>query len=66
MPAAPTAAPTARPVSNIDWWTVQTAPEAGANAQGNAALLAEFAKTPAGKFVNVKPTFLPETASRRR
>src|SRR5437870_1327200 len=57
-PVAPTAAPTARPVSNIDWWTVQTAPEAGASAQGNAALLAEWAKTPSGKFVNVKPTFL--------
>jgi multiple sugar transport system substrate-binding protein len=59
-PVAPTTAPTARPVSNIDWWTVQTAPEAGASAQGNAALLAEWVKTPSGKFVNVKPTFLPD------
>ena len=56
----PTTAPTAtpRPVSTIDWWTV-----AGADVGNEAdqrAMLAEFQKSAAGQWVNVKATFLPD------
>ncbi|MEK7809661.1 MAG: extracellular solute-binding protein [Chloroflexota bacterium] len=54
----PTAAPTARPVVNADWWTV-----AGADVGNKAdqeAMLDEYLKSPSGAWAKIKATFLPD------
>jgi len=46
-------------VTEVDWWTVGGVEEFGTE-ETVEAMLAEFEKGPAGSWVDVKPTFLPD------